>query len=320
MGSRQLAVVLSVFSLPFSALADSSQDVCGSPAAYARSHAWRDLPGCLSDPNPAGGHDPDHILFRAKDAFSDFFKHWEHGQLDQRTLSSDVGGCDQYDNGYEEWGTVPKLQAAKPAFDDMKARVKLLMSYAPALSSVSQDYAQVNNFIDGIRKGDKQAKELGHDFAVSLSTDIDAAIKLNIPDDAPVNLAGTEKVITFAEMKGMINKMLEETGIARAQFDAVHVAAWAPYTKLLSGEKKAQFETWTKGDDTGHMEGIGHHGKRFTSPKEFAASDVWYWVTTDKSGLIPVYRVEGYKFNGSKKAGNYYHELVGREPSGKDFP
>jgi hypothetical protein len=98
--------------------------------------------------------------------------------------------------------------------------------------------------------------------------------------------------------------------------EAAEKAQYAPYLKVLSGDKaKLMWEKRMLGGENWY----GHGGRRLKTPADFAGSDVWYYYVVDRNGITPRWEVEGYIFKGSKKTGVYDTNGPGDTPPNSAF-
>jgi hypothetical protein len=120
---------------------------------------------------------------------------------------------------------------------------------------------------------------------------------------SPLSLADIDDKVCMAAIA------LSKTALA--QEAAAEKAAYAPYLKVLSGDKAKMF--WEK-RMLGGENWYGHGGRRLTKPSDFASSDVWYYYVVDRNGIVPAWEVEGWTFAGVKNTGVYTKSGSGDTP------
>jgi hypothetical protein len=125
-------------------------------------------------------------------------------------------------------------------------------------------------------------------------------------------------MVSIGQVRARLVLLKRQIGAAVDAARGKKDAHYAAYAEVLSGDKLQIFKEEFESDSLTEPYGRGHHGKVLKTPHDFASSDVWYWSTVDRSGLIPITAVEGYKFEGMKKVGTYYKQHPGYDGANDD--
>jgi hypothetical protein len=291
-----LAVMLVALATATAASAQS-EPLCGSVEAFNRTHRWQDLPGCTENRDYSDGLSSVTLFGRAKDAFKDFFENWDKGEID--AAQSAAGGALSYMNGADDtWSSNPELVAARPAYDEMRNKVRQYMEWAPLVEDLAQQYFKTVTWIEEARKGVNDAPGLARSSALELQQSMQKAASANVPDSFIVPGIGLVKPATVAEIKQLIAPFIGQANAEVEKEKAAEEAKWRPYTSLLGGDRLKFFnETYRTGTN---VYGLG--GKYLDTPEEFRTATVMCTrsYTTDK--IIEQWRVKCWSFRGNAQA------------------
>jgi hypothetical protein len=288
---------LAVLLLPnVSARAD--EPVCGSVEAFQRTHRWQDLPGCTEERDYENQLSAVTLLGRAKDAFKDFFENWDKGEIDDAEHA--VGGALSYTNGADEqWASDPLLAAARPAYEEMKNKVKQYEEWAPLVKELAQRYFRTVVMIDEAHKGGTNAAQTAKMEAGELKEAVLKAQAARIPDTFVVPGIGEVKPATVAEIKGVVASLMGQAENEVAREKAEDDAKWRPFTSQLGGDRLKFFnETYRIGTN---VYGVG--GKYLDTPEEFRAAAVMCTESFTTDQLVERWTVRCYSFRGNQQVG-----------------
>jgi hypothetical protein len=293
-GILLILVVMLVALMNAAAASAQSEPICGSLEAFNRTHRWQDLPGCTENRDYSDGRSPVTLFGRAKDAFKDFFENWDKGEID--AAQSAAGGALSYMNGADDtWASDPQLAAARPAYDEMRNKVRQYMEWSPLVEDLAQQYFKTVTWIGEARKGVDGAPELAKMNALDLQKSMEKASAANVPDSFIVPGIGEVKPATVAEIKQMIAPFIGQANAEVDKAQAAEEAKWRPYTSLLAGDRLKFFnETYRGGTNV-----YGTGGKYLDTPEEFRTATVMCTrsYTTDK--VIEQWRVRCWSFRGN---------------------
>src|SRR5215210_7175616 len=161
--------------------ARADEPICGSVESFQRSHRWQDLPGCTEKRDYDDPVSAVTLLGRAKDAFKAFFENWEKGDIDE--AEHNYAGVYVYTSGADEdWNTNPELKAARPAYEEMKQKVKQYEQWSPLVRELAESYFKAVVMIEEARKGAQYAAETAQRDAQELKQVMDRAGRANVPE------------------------------------------------------------------------------------------------------------------------------------------
>lgn len=118
-----------------------------------------------------------------------------------------------------------------------------------------------------------------------------------------------EQQVCKASLAGM--------GALKQADDAKTAALYAPYLKVLSGDRARLFRSEGMLGNT-YYYGAGK--KRLVTPTDFKAASTWYWYSYDHASIPQTWRVSGYKFKGDTQAGTYSKSGRGPDAPASAFP
>lgn len=292
-----ILLILAIMMLALASAAATSmqsEPVCGSVESFNRTRRWQDLPGCTENRDYGDPRSTVTLIGRAKDAFKDFFENWEKGEID--AAQSAAGGALSYMNGAEEdWASNPELAAARPAYDEMRNRVRQYLEWAPLVEDLAQQYFKTVTWIEEARKGVADASSLAKSSALELQASMQKAAAANVPDSFIVPGIGLVKPATVAEIKQMIAPFIGQANVEVEKERAREEEKWRPYTSLLGGDRLKFFnETYRIGTNV-----YGAGGKYLDTPEEFRTATVMCTrsYTTDK--IVEQWRVKCWSFRGN---------------------
>jgi hypothetical protein len=274
----------------------ADEPICGSVEAFQKSHRWQDLPGCTEERDYENPLSAVTLLGRAKDAFKSFFENWDKGEVDEAEHA--VGGVYVYMNGADdEWNSNPTLAAARPAYEEMKQKVKQYMDWAPLVKELAQSYFNTVIMIDEARKGGQSAAATAQSNAKSLKQVMDRATRASVPESFIVPGIGEVRPATVAEIRKMIEPLIGQANeVVRLEKEADD-AKWRPYTSQLGGDRLKFFnETYRIGTN---VYGLG--GKYLDTPAEFRAATVMCTQTFTTDQLIERWTVRCWSFRGNNQ-------------------
>lgn len=297
---RRLFLVMAslALSLAPSAAARAAEPVCGSLEAFQRTHRWQDLPGCTEERDYDDPLSAVTLLGRAKDAFKDFFENWDAGEID--AAESAAGGALGYTNGADEqWASDPVLAAARPAYEEMKSRVRQYEEWAPLVKDLAQRYFRTVVMIDEARKSGTNAAQTAKAEALELKRTVARAESARVPETFVVPGIGEVRPATVAEIKGVVASLIGQAEGEVAREKAEEEAKWRPYTSLLGGDRLKFFnETYRIGSNV-----YGAGGKYLDTPEEFRAAAVMCTETSTTDRLVERWAVRCYSFRGDRQVG-----------------
>jgi len=297
---RKLFLVVAALTLslapPVSARA--AEPICGSVEAFQRTHRWQDLPGCTEERDYEDPLSAVTLLGRAKDAFKDFFENWDRGEIDDAEHSA--GGALGYMNGADEqWASDPVLAAARPAYEEMKNKVRQYEEWAPLVKDLAQRYFRTVVMIDEARKSGTNAAQTAKMEALELKQTVARAEAARVPETFVVPGIGEVKPATVAEIKGVVASLIGQAEGEVAREKAEEEAKWRPYTSLLGGDRLKFFnETYRIGTNV-----YGAGGKYLDTPEEFRAASVMCTETSTTDRLVERWTVRCYSFRGNTQVG-----------------
>lgn len=295
---RKLFLISAMLMLALASVEARAEDepICGSVEAFQRSHRWQDLPGCTDKRDYDDQLSAVTLLGRAKDAFKAFFENWEKGEVDE--AEHYVGGVYVYMNGADaEWSTNPELSAARPAYEEMKRRVKQYMDWAPLVKDLAQTYFNTVTWLGEARKGVNDAPKTAQMFARQLQQEMERAARANVPDTFIVPGIGEVKPATVAEIKKMIAPLLGEANTVVQIEKEADDAKWLPFTSQLGGARLKFFnETYRIGTN---VYGLG--GKYLDTPAEFRAATVMCTESSTTDRLTERWTVRCWSFRGNNQ-------------------
>src|SRR3954468_22560929 len=99
----------------------------------------------------------------------------------------------------DEWNSNPELAAARPAYDEMRARVKQYDEWAPLVRELAQSYFDTVTMIGEARKGAQYAAESAQRDAKELKLVMDKATRAGLPETFIVPGIGEVRPATVAE-------------------------------------------------------------------------------------------------------------------------
>lgn len=290
-------MITALFVLPLLPVAvRADEPVCGSVEAFQRTHRWQDLPGCTEKRDYENPRSAVTLLGRAKDAFKDFFENWDKGDVDNAEHS--VGGALSYMNGADdEWNSNPELVAAKPAYDEMRAKVKQYDEWAPIVRELSDHYFRTVTMIGEAKKGETNAAQVAQMDAKALKGVMDKATTAGVPETFIVPGIGEVKPATVAEIKSMIAPLIGEANKVVQKEKEADDAKWLPFTSQLGGDRLKFFnETYRGGTN---VYGVG--GRYLDTPEQFRTATVMCTSSFTTDQLIERWTVKCYSFRGNTR-------------------
>lgn len=289
-----MSVICMLSLLPASARAD--EPICGSPEAFQRTHRWQDLPGCTEERDYENPTSTVTLLGRAKDAFKGFFENWDKGEIDD--AENYVGGVYVYMNGADdEWNSNPALAAARPAYEEMKNKVRQYMEWAPLVKELAQSYFNTVIMIDEAKKGAQYAAQTAQSNAKSLKQVMDRAASARVPDSFIVPGIGEVQPATVAEIRAMIEPLIGQSTEAVQREKEADDAKWLPFTSQLGGDRLKYFnETYRIGTNV-----YGAGGKYLDTPEQFRTATVMCTQSFTTDQLVERWTVKCYGFRGNNR-------------------
>jgi hypothetical protein len=294
---KRLFLISALLIFPLlSATARADEPICGSVEAFQRTHRWQDLPGCTEKRDYDDQRSAVTLLGRAKDAFKSFFENWEKGEIDE--AEHNYGGVYGYMNGADEdWASNPELAAARPAYEEMKNKVKQYEAWAPLVKDLAQSYFRTVVMIDEARKGGENAAETAQRDARELKQVMDRAARANVPDSFVVPGIGEVRPATVAEIKKMIEPLLGQAAEVVQREKEAEEAKWRPFTSQLGGDRLKFFnETYRGGTNV-----YGAGGKYLDTPEEFRTATVMCTQTFTTDQLVERWSVRCWSFRGNNQ-------------------
>lgn len=282
--------------LSITARGADEEPICGSVEAFQRTHRWQDLPGCTEKRDYENQLSAVTLLGRAKDAFKEFFENWDKGDIDSAEHA--IGGALNYMNGAEdEWASNPELIAARPAYDEMRNKVKQYEEWAPLVKDLAQSYFNTVITIDEAKKGAPDAAKTAQMNAKGLKQVMDRATLARVPDTFIVPGIGEVKPAPLAEIKKMIEPLIGEANLVVQKEKEADDAKWRPYTSQLGGDRLKYFnETYRIGTN---VYGLG--GKYLDTPEEFRTATVMCTESSTTDRLVERWTVKCYSFRGDRQ-------------------
>lgn len=285
--------------------------VCGSVKRFNDTHKWQDLPGCTDKRDYDNDLSSVSLLGVAKDHFRDFFAAWEKGDYDR--VESFANDCYGFVNSYTEkaWNSERELVVARPAYDEMKQTVRQYMSWVPLLNDLAQGYYNTVTRVEEAKKGNTRNSDLAETFAQQLQDTLQRATDAKVPDTLVIQGVGSAKTATIAEIREMMPSFLGQADQAVTQAKAEEDAEYAPFRRVLTGDKLNLYNQRLK-----RYQLYGSGGRVLKTPDQYRDSPVWCTSGVDRNAVIPRWEVDCWHFNGMTKAG----EVVHRTGAGEDAP
>jgi hypothetical protein len=300
--------------------AQKDDKICGSVEKYKQTHAWRDLPGCVSDYREEGEESQTTagLLAYAKKQFKNFYDRWEPGNFfdPEDPLATYVTACNFYKDpsAKDKWESDPKLKAAEPLFEAQAKKVTeeydLFFSvWKETIIELAQIFAECEGTIPATKKRlEEIEKGIGEpirqilDAPSRMSVIIQSAKSLlekaktdKIPDAIPIGAKSETEIATLADMRNTYMAKWEAFSVeADKKERELYEAAIAPYMKLMSGERAQMFKRWF-----GIIIIRGSGGKKLETPQELASARVWYSSGTAQCTVCPRWSLESVHFNGN---------------------
>ena len=166
--------------------------------------------------------------------------------------------------------------------------------------------------------------ELGRnaDLAIHFGGDcigaVDKAIGYGVPAETKVEIgfgSGPEKQ-SLAEVREMC-VYVRETGQKKLEeAKAAEELRFQPFTRVLSDDKLKLFNQRMR-----DVKVYGHGGRLLHTPADYKASEVWCEVGVNREGVMPMWEMACWRFQGMKKSsGPITKEGIGDQPPSSAFP
>ena len=144
---------------------------------------------------------------------------------------------------------------------------------------------------------------------------IEQALRSGAPDSTMIQMLGDDTK-SLAEAKEMCVYVRDEAQKIQEKEKAAEEASFAPFTKVLSGDKLALFNQRMR-----NLKVYGHHGRLLRTPADYKLSDLWCEVGTNRSGAMPMWEVACWHFRGMAQVGDVVRKSgVGEQPPSAAFP
>jgi len=287
------------------------QPICGSLKKFNETHQWQDLPGCTEKRDYSNDLSPVSLLGSAKDHFANFFRAWDSGEFGNVTTYAN--DCYGFINSYnaDAWNSERELAAARPAYEEMKKKVKQYMDWLPILNDVAQAYYSTASRFEAMQKGENRNSDLAQTFARQLQDGLKRAAAANVPDSSVILGVGSAKTATIAELREMLPSFLGEADKAVDQAKAEEEAAYEPFRNALSRDKLALYNKRLK-----IYQVYGAGGRRLKTPEDYQTSPVWCTSGVNRNSIIPMWEVACWHFKGMDKVG----DVVNKTGQGENAP
>ena len=286
--------------LLFGALTVSAQSkpkVCGSVEKFNETGRWQDLPGCTDEFDTSNQTSARSLMSRAKNSCREFFETWEKGDLDHiKSTGGDCTGLIVYAKEY--WDSDPQLVRAKPSYEAMKRTVDKYFEWLPMVENLVQRYFYAMTYLEEARKkGDIGTAEIAQDDVKSLKNALRDAAEKGVPENTIIPGIGTFPAATIAEIKSKLNSYTKEADSSMTEAVDRDNAKWAPFTKLLSGDRLKFFnESYRGGTNV-----FGRGGQYLDTPEEFDTAPVMCTRTWGRNGIYETWRVDCWSFSGDRQ-------------------
>jgi hypothetical protein len=144
---------------------------------------------------------------------------------------------------------------------------------------------------------------------------IDKALASGNQKSTQIELIGDNKM-TLSEAREMCVYVRDKaTGQVKADI-AAEEAEYEPFRKILSGDKLRIFNPRLR-----YLKVYGHGGRLLRTPEDYAASTVWCTVGVNRSGAMPMWEMNCWRFRGMTQIGGVINKSgVGEQPPSSAFP
>ena len=143
---------------------------------------------------------------------------------------------------------------------------------------------------------------------------IDKALAGGNQQSTQITLIGDSKM-TLSDAREMC-VYVRDAANKQAKADvAADEALYAPFRKLLSGDKLNRYDKWK------NRKIYATGGRILTTPESYRDAPVWCSVGVNRSGIIPVWDMDCWRFKGMTQAGGLIKKNgTGDEPPSSAFP
>jgi hypothetical protein len=132
---------------------------------------------------------------------------------------------------------------------------------------------------------------------------VDAAIADSVPGEIAIEVSSNK--IKISEIKARVCAPLEKLATeVRVKAKAEEAAKFAPYTKVLGGDKLKVFNNTYRGGTNVY----GPGGKLLRALGDFVKASVWFTYGVNRDGVQPRWSTDRYAFKGMKQRGHVTHQ------------
>ena len=216
------------------------------------------------------------------------------GVPDTRSITLNTGNSDK-----------PMTLAEIKLMSGRIARVAALSNAAQAITNAS---VWPKYIADGTINEELQAKGAleASKFCVAK---VDEALANGVADSTEI--AGLDQKMTLTEGREMCVYVRDEAQKVVDKQTAAEEAQYEPFRKLLTGDKLSVYNNRLK-----RYKVYGAGGKVLRTPEEYRDSPLWCTAGVNRDGIVPVWSVDCWHFQGMSKVGS----VTTRTGDGDDAP
>lgn len=224
----------------------------------------------------------DEVFKDAKQASLAVDKATTAGVPDTRTITLNTGNSDK-----------PMTLAEIKAMCARIARVAAVSNAAQAITNAS---VWPKYIADGTINEELQAKGAleASKFCVAK---VDEALANGVPDSTSIE--GLDQKMSLADGREMCTYVRDEAQKVVDKQTAAEEAQYEPFRKLLSGDKLSVYNNRLK-----RYKVYGSSGKVLRTPEDFRDSPLWCTSGVNRDGIVPVWSVDCWHFQGMSKVGS----------------
>ena len=236
----------------------------------------------------------DDVFKDAKQASLAVDKAITAGVPDTRSITLNTGNSDK-----------PMTLAEIKAMCARIARVAAISNAAQAISNAS---VWPKYIADGTINDEMQAKGAlqASKFCVAK---VDEALANGVADSTSIE--GLDQKMSLADGREMCTYVRDEAQKVVDKQTAAEEARYEPFRKLLSGDKLNVYNNRLK-----RYKVYGSGGKVLRTPEDYRDSSLWCTSGVNRDGIVPVWSVDCWHFQGMSKAGS----VTTRTGDGDDAP
>lgn len=197
----------------------------------------------------------------------------------------------------------------------MCQRISGTAGKADSLRKADRAATQAYNYPQRIAKGEVSGREwpIAAQTANECISAIDQALASNHPGSTVIELFRNKT--TLSEAREMC-VYVRDTATKQVKIDvAAEDATYEPFRKVLSGDKLNLYNKWK------NRKIYATGGRLLRTPESYRDATVWCSVGVNRSGIIPVWDMDCWRFKGMTQAGGQIKKNgTGDEPPSSAFP